>query len=222
METTAQKTALVVCATGAVGRELMAQLCAHPAYDKVTAWVRRPLAAADIPLACAGAKLQVRQIDFERLADIAPETNDEVYCALGTTIKQAGSQEAFWRVDVDYPIALAQWAKKAGAGKFILISAPGADSTSRIFYSRAKGAAEEGVRAAGFSSLFIIHPPLIDAVRAQRRTGERISIAVLRLLPRFVLPSYQPMTPSEIAAATLRAVQRAAAGEHIIEPRLVP
>ncbi len=115
METTEQKTALVVGATGAVGRELMAQLCAHPAYDKVTAWVRRPLAAADIPLACAGAKLQVRQIDFERLADIAPETNDEVYCALGTTIKQAGSQEAFWRVDVDYPIALAQWAKKAGA-----------------------------------------------------------------------------------------------------------
>ncbi len=212
-QATPQKTALVVGATGAVGRELAQQLCAHPAYEKVMAWTRRPL-----DVQCD--KLQTQQIDFERIAELPAAPVDEVFCALGSTIKQAGSQEAFWRVDVDYPVALAQWAKKAGAGTFVLVSAPGANAASSNFYLRAKGAAQDGVRAVGFARLLIVHPPLIDAERAQRRAGERAAIFVLRLLPRFVLPRYQPMTPAEIAAATLRATQDAAAGERIIEPRL--
>ena len=106
------KTALVVGATGAVGRELVRQMCEmRPDYGRVIAWVRKPLNYRH-------AKLFVEEIDFDHMDALPPEQVHDIYCALGTTLKQAGSEEAFLQVDVEYPKALAQWGRKAGARCF--------------------------------------------------------------------------------------------------------
>ena len=104
-------------ATGVVGRELVRELCESPGYDEVEAWVRREIGFCR-------PKLRARIIDFEGISDIAPHKFDEIFCALGTTMKQAGSREAFLRVDVDYVYAAAKWGKAAGVRRFVLVSSP--------------------------------------------------------------------------------------------------
>ncbi|WP_298790305.1 NAD-dependent epimerase/dehydratase family protein [uncultured Campylobacter sp.] len=99
-----EKSALVLGATGVVGRELVRELCEGPGYDEVEAWVRREIGFCH-------PKLRARIIDFEGISDIVPHKFDEFFCALGTTMKQAGSREAFLRVDVDYVYAAAKWGK---------------------------------------------------------------------------------------------------------------
>lgn len=88
------KSTLVLGATGVVGRELVRELCESPGYDEVEVWTRREIGFCR-------PKLRARIIDFEGISDIAPHKFDEIFCALGTTMKQAGSREAFLRVDVD-------------------------------------------------------------------------------------------------------------------------
>ena len=133
------RSALLVGTTGLVGGRLLSRLLAHPEYDRVTAWVRRPVS------------LQIHKfsqlvVDFERLPDYAAQFDaQDVYVALGTTIKKAGSQEAFRRVDFDYPLALARIAKERGAQRFLLVSSLGADARSRVFYSRVKGEVEQAI-----------------------------------------------------------------------------
>ena len=115
-----RKSALVLGATGVVGRELVRELCESPGYDEVEVWTRREIGFCR-------PKLRARIIDFEGISDIAPHKFDEIFCALGTTIKQAGSREAFLRVDVDYVYAAAKWGKAAGVRCFVLVSSPGAN-----------------------------------------------------------------------------------------------
>ena len=95
------KSALVLGATGVVGRELVRELCESPGYDEVEAWMRREIGFCH-------PKLRARIIDFEGISDIVPHKFDEIFCALGTTMKQVGSREAFLRVDVDYVYAAAK------------------------------------------------------------------------------------------------------------------
>ncbi|MGR3807328.1 NAD-dependent epimerase/dehydratase family protein [Pasteurella testudinis] len=170
-----QKTALVVGASGVVGRELVKGLCAHPDYAKVIIWLRRPL-AFEHP------KLQQQIIDFEHIAEQPHIAVDEVFCALGTTIKQAGNRAQFLKVDVEYPTAVAAWAKHAGATALFLVSAPHANPDSRIFYLRAKGQAEQQIRALDYPKLAIFHPPLIIGERRDKRRGQKNRLAVGRLL----------------------------------------
>ena len=92
-------------------------------------------------------------IDFEGISDIAPYKFDEIFCALGTTMKQASSHEAFLRVDVDCIYAAAKWGKAAGVRRFVLVSAPGASEGSLSFYLRAKGRIERRVSELGFEDL---------------------------------------------------------------------
>ena len=193
------KTALVVGATGAVGRELVRQICEmRPDYGRVIAWVRKPLNYRH-------AKLFV----------------EDIYCALGTTLKQAGSEEAFLQVDVEYPKALAQWGRKAGARCFVLVSAPDASRSSKHFYLRAKAKAEKAVRAAGFRSLVIARAPLIDAQRQDFRWTELLGIAAFGLFGR-LLPGkydkYRPMSAGAIAQAILAATQEPRPGEQVVYP----
>ena len=105
------KSALVLGATGVVGRELVRELCESSGYDEVEVWVRREIGFCH-------PKFHVRIIDFEGISDIAPHKFDEIFCALGMTMKQAGSREAFLRVDVDYVYAAAKWGKAAGVRRF--------------------------------------------------------------------------------------------------------
>ncbi|WP_298788050.1 NAD(P)H-binding protein, partial [uncultured Campylobacter sp.] len=120
------KSALVLGATGVVGRELVRELCDSPDYDEVEAWVRREIGFCH-------PKLRAQVIDFEGISDIAPHKFYEIFCALGTTMKQASSREAFLRVDVDYVYAAAKWGKAAGVRRFVLVSSLGASEGSPNF-----------------------------------------------------------------------------------------
>lgn len=207
MSPVSSKTALVVGATGVVGRELVRQLCAHPAYVRVIAWVRSPWPQAH-------PKLDVWVLDFDRIGQIPAEAVDEIYCGLGTTIKQAGSRERFLKVDVDYPTAVGQWGRRAGVPRFLLVSAPGANPHSQVFYLRAKGQAEQALKDCGYPVLDIFHPPLIAGERPDKRTGERLMIAVFRHLPPSWFAAYRPMSGAEIAACIIDVAQQAGQGVH--------
>ena len=114
-------------------------------------------------------------------------------------MKQAGSREAFLRVDVDYVYAAAKWGKAAGALRFVLVSSPGANEGSLSFYLRAKRRIERSVSELGFDSLQIVRPPLILGERSDARPLERLAAAVFKLLPVRVLGKFRPLSGASIA-----------------------
>ena len=206
------KTALVVGATGAVGREIVRGLCENENYDKIIVWARRELNFSH-------EKLETQSINFDEIKDMPPREIDEIFCALGTTMKQAGSRGQFYKVDVSYPVNIAKWGIASGARRFALISAYGADERSRFFYLRAKGKAEKKIAALGFKSLQIARLPAIKSEREQVRMGELFTIWLFGLLPKFILTNYRPMSAKDIAAAVIAAAQTDAKGVQIYHPR---
>jgi uncharacterized protein YbjT (DUF2867 family) len=160
-------------------------------------------------------RLRFVQADFERLDALPSETFsvDAAICALGTTIKVAGSQAAFRRVDHDYPLEIARRARALGATRYGLVSALGADARSRVFYNRVKGEVEDAIAALGFESLSIARPSLLLGERSQSRLGERLSTPLMRCLP-----SRWRAVPAEAVAQHLTAAVLAGApGTHRIE-----
>jgi len=207
-----RKSALVLGATGVVGRELVRELCESPGYDEVEVWTRREIGFCH-------PKLRARIIDFEGISDIAPHKFDEFFCALGTTMKQAGSREAFLRVDVDYVYAAAKWGKAADARRFVLVSSPGANEGSPIFYLRAKGRIERCASELDFENLQIAHLPIILGERSDARPLERLAVAVFKLLPACVFGKFRPLSGASIARAMINAARSDACGVQIYEPR---
>ena len=206
------KTALVAGATGAVGREIVLGLCEDENYDKIIVWARRELNFSH-------EKLETQIINFDEIKDIRPCEVDEIFCALGTTMKQAGSRGQFYKVDVSYPVNIAKWGIASGARRFALISSQGANERSRFFYLRAKGKAEKKIAALGFKSLQIARLPAIKSEREQVRIGELFTIWLFGLLPKFILTNYRPMSAKDIAAAVIAAAQTDANGVQIYHPR---
>ena len=203
------KTALVVGATGAVGREIVRGLCESPNYDKIIVWARRELKFSH-------EKLETQIVNFSDVKNMPPREVDEIFCALGTTMKQAGSRGQFYKVDVSYPVNIAKWGIASGARRFALISSQGADERSRFFYLRAKGKAEKKIAALGFK---IARLPAIKSEREQVRMGELFTIWLFGLLPKFILTNYRPMSAKDIAAAAIAAAQTEAKGVQIYHPR---
>ena len=202
--------AMVAGATGLVGQEILAALLADKRYLAVHCVGRRPPAVQH-------PKLQFHRVDFASSTDLAalPKV-DECYIALGTTIKAAGSQEAFRAVDLEAVEALALAARRAGATYLGVISAMGANGHSRVFYNRVKGEMELSVARMGYPSLVIARPSLIDGDRAALdqpgRAGEGIGLRLVRLL-RPVIPSdYRAIKARDIAHALIRAVQSSTPG----------
>jgi uncharacterized protein YbjT (DUF2867 family) len=187
---------MLVGATGLVGSHVLRQLLEDPRCDAVVAPTRRPVGITD-------AALVNPVVDFEQLPAAAEWwAVDAVICALGTTIKQAGSQAAFARVDHDAPLAVARLARAQGAHAFALNSAMGADPGARIFYNQVKGRLEQDLRALGYPSLTLVRPGLIGGERAERRTGEHLASLVLGVLGP-VLPRAWRINPAGIIAAAL-------------------
>lgn len=190
------RAALLVGASGLVGSFVLKRLLETPAYARVTVWARRPLAAAH-------PKLCVEIADFARLEERRVDAED-VFCCLGTTIKQAGSQDAFRRVDHDYPVALARAAKKGGARRLLVISALGASPRSAVFYNRVKGEMEDAVRAAGVAKTSLFRPSLLSGPRVEERLGEKIGLVVGNVLGP-LLGKFRPIHADLVAAAMLKA-----------------
>ena len=193
---TEPRSALLVGATGLVGSFLLRRLLASGAYRRVTVWARRKIDVADPKLKC-------EVVDFERLHDRRVEAED-VFCCLGTTIKKAGSQDAFRQVDYDYPVALAIAAAGGGAKRLLVVSALGANPDSGIFYNRVKGEMEIAVKAAGVPTAIFFRPSLLSGPRAEVRRGERIGEAIGKVLGP-LLGKYRPIHADLVAAAMLRA-----------------
>ena len=176
------RTALVAGATGLVGGYLIRHLIEDPAYAQVVVMARRPLDGIASP------KLQTIIADFDALDEATTGvTADDAFCALGTTIRKAGSQPAFYKVDHDYIVSFARIAKAAGAKRFMLVSAIGADAASSIFYSRVKGETERDVAALGFETLHIFRPSLLLGDRAERRPLEALGMGLAPFLNPLML-----------------------------------
>lgn len=175
---TATSTVWIVGATGLVGRAVVDELARDARVSRVVAFVRRPLATTD-------PKVESRVVAFEELERrVGAGPVDVAICALGTTIRQAGSQAAFRKVDHDYVLAFARAAKSAGAKRFIVVSSLGANPRSLAFYNRVKGEVEAALATLGFESLVIVRPSLLLGDRAETRFGERLAAPFSRLLPR--------------------------------------
>ncbi len=201
---------LIVGSTGLVGRDALALALAHPRIEAVVAPVRRA-SAVEHP------KLVSPVVDFDALPPDAPWWQvDAVVCALGTTIRVAGSQEAFRRVDHDYPLAVARIARARGTTTYVLNSAMGADAQSRVFYSRVKGELERDLASIGFASLTFLRPGLIGGDRDEFRAGERAATVVLRALHP-LLPRRWRINPAQrIAQCLIDAAVLAAPGTHVV------
>jgi uncharacterized protein YbjT (DUF2867 family) len=200
---------LVAGATGLVGRHVVQQALADSRIGPVVALTRRPIAPA--------ATLHNAVVSFDALPEDAPWwAADAVVCALGTTIKAAGSQEAFRRVDLGYTLEVARVARARGVPTLALVSAMGASARSPVFYSRVKGEVEEAVAALGFSSLTILRPGLIGGAREDSRPAEFVAQRVVGALGP-LLPRRFRLNPAErIARALLDAVIQAAPGQRVV------
>ncbi len=208
------KKVLLVGASGLVGGAVLAQALQHPEVSCVIAPTRRVLHAHH--------KLLNPQVDFDDLpAQAAWWQVDAVICTLGTTIKQAGSQPAFRKVDYDYPLAVARLAYRHGARAYALTSASGADPHSRIFYSRTKGELEQALAQEGFASLTVLRPGLLGGERTQRRPLEHLGIKVLGALDK-ALPARLRVVPAQqVAVVLLEAVIAARPGLTVLEAEAI-
>jgi uncharacterized protein YbjT (DUF2867 family) len=206
--------ALLLGATGLVGGHVLDLLLDDPAYSRVVVLGRRPIDRKHPRLRQEVADLGRPQ---EHAALFAV---DDVFCCLGTTIRKAGSQEAFRRVDHDYVVDSARVAAEAGARHYLLVTAAGADAGSRIFYNRVKGEAEAGVRAQPFEGVVILRPSLILGPRAERRTAEavfqRVAPAVGWMLVG-PLRRYRAVDAAAVARAMVRAAKERTHGVRIVE-----
>jgi uncharacterized protein YbjT (DUF2867 family) len=197
-------------ATGLVGRALLEGLLADGSVAAVHALGRRQPSTAH-------PKLTAHVVDFAALPPLPPL--DEVYLALGTTIKAAGSRAAFRAVDFDANLAAARAAHAAGARRAGLVSAMGADARSRVFYSRVKGELEEALARLPFDGLVIARPSLLagdrEALGQSGRPLERAGLAVSRLLGPLVPANYRPVAAGDVARALLARVP-AARGREVL------
>jgi uncharacterized protein YbjT (DUF2867 family) len=196
--------ALLLGATGLVGRHVLRQLLAAPAYTAVRVLARRPPEGR----APAAGKLELKLADLAAWpADSDPFwAADHVYCCLGTTIQVAGSREAFRRVDHDAPARAAHAAARAGARKFLLVSSVGANAGSRNFYLRTKGETERDIAAAGIAEVHAFRPSFLLGERGESRPAERVGIAMFKLLvPALAGPLriYRPIEAAELARQML-------------------
>ena len=192
--------AIIIGGTGATGKEVVKQLLEDGRFDTVTALVRRPYFDPH-------PKLTEIVVDFENLANHADAIRGDIaFSCLGTTLKDAGSKDAQWRVDHDYQLEFARIAHANGVESFILLSAFGADAKSRIFYSRMKGTLEENLKQLDFQHLLILHPGGIERPDSTR-TGEKTMIKILKAFNAIGLfTGYAPLHTTRLAKAMIASV----------------
>ena len=198
------RTVALAGATGLVGRSILEGLLADRTVAAVHALGRRK-GGMEHP------KLTSHVVDFAALPPLPPL--DEVYLALGTTIKVAGSQAAFRAVDFDANLAVAHAALAAGARRAGLVSAMGADAKSRIFYNRVKGELEEALAQLSFAGLVIARPSLLtgdrEALGQSERPAEKVSMAVGKVFRPLIPANYRPISAADVAQALLGRVPSA-------------
>lgn len=203
--------AIIIGATGATGKDLVQVLLRDPDYTEVVALVRRP------------SGLQHRKYaeiitDFDKLEEVSDFiTGDVWFSCLGTTLKAAGSREKQWHIDHDLPLKFAEIARRNGIPKAVLLSAHGASTTSRVFYSRLKGTLDAAVIKLGFDSCVIFRPGFLLR-RDTDRPAERLIAHALKFLNRLgLLRKFRPLPTSTLAEKLAQAPKIYGSGTHFIE-----
>jgi uncharacterized protein YbjT (DUF2867 family) len=203
------KTALLVGATGLVGGFVLDKLLQDDFFSSVTVLSRKSLQKQH-------PKLKEVLVNFDQLQDYANDIKaDIVFCCLGTTIKVAGSQEAFKRVDYEYPLHVAEIAKANGASAYLLVSALGSSKSSAIFYNRVKGEVEEAIGNLHFEAFHILQPSLIIGERKETRMGEGIAQKLSPVFDAIMLgplSKYKSIKAEQIAKAMIHYAKTEARG----------
>jgi uncharacterized protein YbjT (DUF2867 family) len=215
---TARKS-LIVGATGLIGGFCLHALLDDPTYSEVTALVRKPLLKTH-------RKLKTVITTFNNLEnDLSNTKADDVYCCLGTTIKKAGSQEAFKLVDKTLVVTVAELMKKQGAEQFLVISAMGANKDSKVFYNQTKGEMEVALQELEYPCLRIIRPSLLLGSREEFRLGEKIAVMLTPLLRPILLGAlkkYRPVEAEKVAGFMVKlAHEEPIAGVHVYESNVI-
>ena len=200
IDSNSKKTALVIGSSGLIGSHLVIQLLSNPNFEKVIVFNRRPCLLLH-------PKIEEHLIDFNDLKAIEPYVKGDVmFCTMGTTIKKAGSKEAFRLVDVVYPEQFAEMALHNQVKQFLIISSLGADLHSNNFYLKTKGEIETFLQNSAFKSVSILRPSLLLGDRKEFRLGEKIASYVLPVLSLFLIgpfKKYRAIEAKTVAKAML-------------------
>lgn len=202
----------IIGSTGLIGKHFLKSVGPGD-YESVTAITRRSIQGL-------GDKHFIKQgiYDFSDLNLLRDDLKvDVLVCALGTTIKTAGSQEVFMQVDHDLPLEIARIAREEGCQQMILISSVGANADASVFYSMVKGQLEADLIELGFRSLYILRPSLLLGDRDESRPGESMGKLFMAPLSRLIPWKYRPIHAGTVAAAIHRTISKAQVGTHILE-----
>jgi uncharacterized protein YbjT (DUF2867 family) len=194
------KTALIIGATGLVGSHLLDMLLKDDNFSKVKVFTRRTTGQKSD-------KLEEQIIHFDDPDEWESFVKGDVlFSALGTTIKKAGSQEEQYKIDFTYQYRMAEIAARNGVACLVLVSSAGADSGSRIFYSRMKGKLEEAIKKLSFNQIRILQPGILDGDRNESRPMEKLAISIARGLKYIPgINKYRPVHAEIVARAMIHA-----------------
>lgn len=207
------KIALLLGATGLVGGECLKRLATDDDFDRVIVLTRTSL-----PETLSGPKIESHVIDFDRIGECRHLLKAAtVFCALGSTIRKAGTREQFYKVDFTCVHGIAGICAGQGTEHFLIVSSMGANARSKIFYSRVKGELEEALKRLPFRSLSIFRPSLILGERKEFRCKEEISKFASRFLAFAIPGKYRPVEAADIAKAMLKAAHASPDGLRIYE-----
>ena len=196
---------LLAGATGLTGEHLLDRLLNEPTVSRVLAPTRRPL--AEHP------RLENPVGELNALLPSLSGQVDIAFCCLGTTIKQAGSQEAFKAIDLDLVVAFGKRAREMGARHLLVISAINADPTSSVFYTRIKGEMEQALIAQDWPQLTIARPSLLVGNRSEQRLAEQLAAPLAKLIPG----KYGAIEACSLARALWRLALEEQSGERVVE-----
>lgn len=210
------KTAIIAGASGLIGRSLTQSLLQSKNYGQVIALVRKPLGIQH-------EKLKELTVDFDNISEMSDfPKGDDIFCCLGTTMKKAGSKEAFYKVDFTYCYELAKKGLEAGGDRFFLVSAMGSNMKSRFFYNRVKGELEDKVSFLNYRTIYMFKPSLIRGPRKERRAGEKFAQFITRIIP-FIGPlkKYKPIHADKIVDAMMKVARQEDKGCYFYESEIM-
>ncbi len=204
------KIANVIGATGLVGSNLVQQLLKDTRFEKVNVFVRHSTGIKNN-------KLQEHIVNFDE-----PDkwkkllAGDVLYSAMGTTLKDAGSKDAQYKIDYTYQYQAAKAAAANGVKEYVLVSAAGSSPEAKIFYSKMKGELEQAVQKLPFEAIHIMRPGMLTGERARVRTGEKIGVGIMNVISMIPgLGQLKPIQGGEVAKAMINATFCHTSGIHI-------